>query len=334
MKRIKLVVFFILGLFMLTSCSMFSHESFPSGPQIEEPGTNPDVEVSSYLITYYENGLKVHQESLESGKALPQVESTKAPLGQEFMGWSTSKEEYVPVDFDVMPESDVDLYAFYQKVKYTITFNANISLPDGTTTTKEYEYHDRLGEFVPSDLQEIIDAQTEYVFVGWFLDSEFKEEFVEVSMPAEDIVLYAKWQFSGIRFMNGLEVFYEVKDDEGAAVQAPLQNPTKPGYDFVGWVDAKGNAVSFPLIVTDEVQFIYAESHTLKKGGKDVMVADNSNTPIKYNRVLFDVTSGGGLKKTSIYFYTNGETNYYKLTTIANFDELYKYISNMPMFGE
>ena len=258
MKRIKLVVFFILGLFMLTSCSMFSHESFPSGPQIEEPGTNPDVEVSSYLITYYENGLKVHQESLESGKTLPQVESTKAPLGQEFMGWSTSKEEYVPVDFDVMPESDVDLYAFYQKVKYTITFNANISLPDGTTTTKEYEYHDRLGEFVPSDLQEIIDAQTDYVFVGWFLDSQFKEEFVEVSMPAEDIVLYAKWQFSGIRFMNGLEVFYEVKDDEGASVQAPLQNPTKPGYDFVGWVDAKGNAVSFPLIVTDEVQFIYA----------------------------------------------------------------------------
>ena len=258
MKRIKLVVFFILGLFMLTSCSMFSHESFPSGPQIEEPGTNPDVEVSSYLITYYENGLKVHQESLESGKALPQVESTKAPIGQEFMGWSTSKEEYVPVDFDVMPESDVDLYAFYQKVKYTITFNANINLPDGTTTTKEYEYHERLGEFVPSDLQEIIDAQTEYVFVGWFLDPEFKEEFVEVSMPAEDIVLYAKWQFSGIRFMNGLEVFYEVKDDEGASVQAPLQNPTKPGYDFVGWVDAKGNAVSFPLTVTDEVQFIYA----------------------------------------------------------------------------
>ena len=96
-------------------------------------------------------------------------------------------------------------------------------------------------------------------------------------------------------------------------------------------IDKQTNAPSFSGF---KVQFIYAESHTLKKGGKDVMVADNSNTPIKYNRVLFDVTSGGGLKKTSIYFYTNGETNYYKLTTIANFDELYKYISNMPMFGE
>ena len=261
MKRIKLVVFFILGLFMLTSCSSLNHESFPSGPQIEEPGTNPDDPtsgVSSYLITYYENGLKVHQEKLESGKALPQVESTKAPLGQTFLGWSTSKDEYVPVDFDVMPDKEVKLYAFYQKVKYTITFIANITLPDGTTTSKEYEYQDRLGEFVPSDLQELIDAQTEYVFVGWFLDPEFENEFIEVSMPAENITLYAKWQFSGIRFMNGSEVFYEVKDDEGALVQKPLQVPTKPGYDFGGWVDAYGNEVSFPLTVTDEVQFVYA----------------------------------------------------------------------------
>ena len=64
MKRIKLVVFFILGLFMLASCSSLNHDSFPSGPQIEEPGTNPDVEVSSYLITYYENGLKYKEDSL------------------------------------------------------------------------------------------------------------------------------------------------------------------------------------------------------------------------------------------------------------------------------
>ena len=78
MKRIKLVVFFILGLFMLASCGSLNHESFPNGPQIEEPGTNPDGEASSYLLTYYENGLKVYQEKIESGKELPQVEATKS----------------------------------------------------------------------------------------------------------------------------------------------------------------------------------------------------------------------------------------------------------------
>ena len=265
MKRIKLVVFFILGLFMLASCGSLNHESFPNGPQIEEPGTNPDGEASSYLLTYYENGLKVHQEKLESGKELPQVEAIKTPLGHEFKGWSTSSEEYVPVEFAVMPEADVNLYAFYQKVKYTITFNANIDLPDGTNTTNQYEYQDRLGEFVPSDLQELIDAQTEYVFVGWFLEPEFETEFVEVSMPAKDITLYAKWQFSGIRFMYGLDVFYEVKDDEGTLVNAPLSTPTKPGYDFAGWKDAEGNDIQFPLTITDEVQYVYA-SFTPKSG--------------------------------------------------------------------
>ena len=86
MKRIKLVVFFILGLFMLASCSSLNHDSFPSGPQIEEPGTNPDVEVSSYLITYYENGLKVHQEKLESGISLAKAkfEAVKQTYQGEF----------------------------------------------------------------------------------------------------------------------------------------------------------------------------------------------------------------------------------------------------------
>ena len=258
MKRIKLVVFFILGLFMLTSCGSLNHESFPNGPQIEEPGTNTDGEASSYLLTYYENGLKVYQEKIESGKELPQVDATKIPLGYEFIGWSTSEEEYLVVDFNIMPEEDVDLFAHYKKCKYSINFEANIELPVGTTTSIEYEYQDRLGSYIPNDLQEVIDQQTEFVFVGWFLDPLFKEEFVEVSMPAHDLTLYAKWQFSGVCFVNGLEVFYEVKGDEGQLINAPVQNPTKPGYDFVGWKDEEGNLVQFPLTITDEVQYIYA----------------------------------------------------------------------------
>lgn len=83
-----------------------------------------------------------------------------------------------------------------------------------------------------------------------------------------------------------------------------------------------------------KVQFIYQESQTLKKGGKPVTVADNSNTEVTYNRAVFDVKEGKGLTNVNIYFYTNGESNYYQLTTIANFDELYTFIKALPMFGE
>ena len=264
MKRIKLVVFFILGLFLLTSCNGLSHERFPSGPQIDDqPGQTPGTEVSSYLLTYYENGLKVHQEKLEKGAEFELISSTKTPIGYEFIGWSTSSEEYLAVDFDEMPEEDVDLYAFYQKAKYTITFNANIDLPEGTTTSSEYEYLERLGSFVPADLQEVVNQAVDYVFVGWYLDPLFQEAFTEVSMPDHDITLYAKWQFSGVVFMNGLETFYEVKGDEGDAINAPLQTPSKVGYDFVGWVDENSDAVEFPMVLNDEVQYVFA-SYTPK----------------------------------------------------------------------
>ena len=91
---------------------------------------------------------------------------------------------------------------------------------------------------------------------------------------------------------------------------------------------------SAPSFSGYKVQFIYNESQTLKKDGKNVPIADNATTPITYNRAVFDVKEGNGLTSASIYFYTNGESKYYKLTTIANFDNLYTYISNLSMFGE
>ena len=49
---------------------------------------------------------------------------------------------------------------------------------------------------------------------------------------------------------------------------------------------------SDPTFSGYKVQFVYNQSQTLKKDGKPVMTADNSNTPITYDRVVFDVQDG------------------------------------------
>lgn len=82
------------------------------------------------------------------------------------------------------------------------------------------------------------------------------------------------------------------------------------------------------------VKFIFSELQTLKKDGKELTVANNSSTPIKYNTIAFDVVEDLGLTSTTLYFYENGKTTYYQLTSIANFDSLYSYIKDIPMFGE
>lgn len=83
-----------------------------------------------------------------------------------------------------------------------------------------------------------------------------------------------------------------------------------------------------------KVLFRYGQTQTLKKDGKEVPVADNSSTPITFDSVIFDVAEDKGLAVTNLYVYKNGATKYYKISTIANFDGLYDYIKEIPMFAD
>ena len=88
-----------------------------------------------------------------------------------------------------------------------------------------------------------------------------------------------------------------------------------------------------PTVSGYEVKFLYTDNVKLVIDGKEQTVASNSTTPIQYNRVVFGVEEKG-LTEVALYFYEQGTTTYYKVTTIANYDSLYNYISQLSMFGE
>ncbi len=87
-----------------------------------------------------------------------------------------------------------------------------------------------------------------------------------------------------------------------------------------------------------KVEFFYGEEQTLKKDGKEVYIAENSNIPVKYKNVVFDVAQDKGLTKVNLYFEVlNSESSkvqYRQVETIANFDRLYNYISEISMFAD
>lgn len=82
------------------------------------------------------------------------------------------------------------------------------------------------------------------------------------------------------------------------------------------------------------VKFTYPEAQTLKVNGEVWHESINSDSETLYKKVVFAVFEGKGLTSTYIYFYDDVNNNYYKLTTLANFDNLYNFISEMPMFAE
>ena len=88
---------------------------------------------------------------------------------------------------------------------------------------------------------------------------------------------------------------------------------------------------SRPSFTGYKVTFVFDEDQILTEDGKEVPVADNSNEPIKYTKIIFSVEKSKGLEEKAIYLYA-GEDDYYKLTTIANFDKLAKFIAELSMF--
>lgn len=88
-----------------------------------------------------------------------------------------------------------------------------------------------------------------YEFKGWYSDPEFSEDSRvtnDFTMPAHDLMLYAKWE----KIKRNVTVFKDREDHDknvngtlyekafthGSAVKKDLfTEPTKPGYTFVGW---------------------------------------------------------------------------------------------------
>lgn len=82
------------------------------------------------------------------------------------------------------------------------------------------------------------------------------------------------------------------------------------------------------------VTFNYPENQVLKSNGKVYYESTNSDTKTLYKKVFFVVENGKGLVSKNIYFYSEANSSYYKLTTLANFDNLYNFIVELPMFAE
>lgn len=87
--------------------------------------------------------------------------------------------------------------------------------------------------------------------------------------------------------------------------------------------------LSSGLIVT----FNYSQNQILRSNG-ETYYESKSSDEVLYKQVFFAVENDKGLTTKKIYFYSENNSSYYQLTTLANFDSLYDYISEFPAFVE
>ena len=142
---------------------------------------------------------------------------------------------------------DVTLYAKWTANNYTVTFDKNANGVTGTMESQTFTYG------TPQALSGNTFTRTGYEFAGWATSADGEVTYndkQDYSISAENVTLYAKWTAINYTITYELDGGTNADDNpESYTIEdlITLEAPTKNGYSFGGWYEAKnfsGTAVA------------------------------------------------------------------------------------------
>lgn len=150
-------------------------------------------------------------------------------------------------------------------------------------------------------------VESDYTFAGWYQDPEGTTPytFAGKTMPANDIIVYAKWAaptYTVTFDLNGVtsEDKYSDQTVEKGKLATEPADPTRDGYTFAGWTK-DGSPFSFQTQITEDTtltaQWISNEKYPLtyvSNNGKDVRQADGESYAVGAEAKVINVPEGTG----------------------------------------
>lgn len=156
-------------------------------------GSTSSSTQSEYTISFHANGGTGTLESITSAPGqyvvLPSADTAAQTLSKEgykLVGFSDNVEINYPLYDYLMPSNNVTLYAVWEPQTYTVTYNSNGGT--GSLSRAEVKY----GEAVPMPTEVSI-YNGKNVLSGWSTSEKAKNALSKLTMPAENITLYAVW---------------------------------------------------------------------------------------------------------------------------------------------
>ena len=108
----------------------------------------------------------------------------------DFAGWFMDDQLETPFTEDTEWNGDLDLFAKWSPVQYTLTFDVNGG-NDLEENTREVTYNESYGVLPQC-------TRDGYDFVGWFLDKEGSDAISEETICEGDLTVYAHWMEKAI----------------------------------------------------------------------------------------------------------------------------------------
>ena len=197
-----------------------------------------------------------------------------------------------------------DAKFYYTRNKYNIVYHngnqedSKIGYSFGTDITNSGSYEPKT---CPAGVE------SDYAFVGWYQDPEgtMPYNFEGKTMPANDIIVYAKWAaptYTVTFDLNGVtsEDKYSDQTVEKGKLATEPADPTRDGYTFAGWTK-DGSPFSFQTQITEDTtltaQWISKEKYSLtyvSNNKKDVRQADGESYAVGAETKVINVPESIG----------------------------------------
>ena len=281
--------------------------------------------LTSYKVSYNANGGSgaPSAQTKYYGKTLKLSSTKPTRTGYTFKGWATSASGSVAYasGANYTTNAAVTLYAVWQKITYTVSYNANGGTGAPSSQTKTYGVNLTLSSTKPTRASYVDEngSTVSYTFKGWATSSSSSTVAYKAGTTYTanaSVILYAVWQVTttvmtyDIVYVtgDGSEVASQEKT-KGTAITLSTTIPTRNGFTFSKWTTkSDGSGTSYnagATYSTDADLTLYAIwapwTHTVnfnvnggsgnipssftKTGGVDVIISET--VPVRNNYICY-----------------------------------------------
>ena len=187
---------------------------------------------------------------------------------------------------------------YYNRNTYKIDYYYGSSKLD-TISNVKFDANINKAPYVWTPTQAQCNVDSDYTWGGWYSDSKLTTPYTFSTMPASNLVLYAKWNpptFTVTFDMDGGTPAVESQTiTKNGKVEKPA-DPTKVGYTFDGWYDEDGEHFDWQKQITADTT-IYAH-WTQDPLSYTVHYVDEQGNKLADDRVVIDPNAEVGDKAT------------------------------------
>lgn len=232
----ELTIRFLIGHYVAVGAPTSANPNVPQLEFVTDCVVEKQVTVAerTFTLTYEPNGGVVTAK--EDGRVLTSEGRIEdSPLfddinvtrdGYTFTGWYQDSALTKPVTTNVMPMSNLTVYAGWNINSYTVSFDAN----GGSAVAPQSVVYGQTASVPEQPTRE------NYRFLGWYTDPEFTNEWDSTVPVSGDMTIYAKWIYNEYTVTfdaNGGTGSTSAKVLYGSTATAPAVSRT--GYSLSGW---------------------------------------------------------------------------------------------------